>query len=78
MTGAAILQLLGIDTLTLLTNNPNKVSGLEAAGLKVVNQQRLEAGSNPFNRAYLHAKRTRMGHQLSDVWPELIDTMVRK
>ncbi|WP_035447866.1 bifunctional 3,4-dihydroxy-2-butanone-4-phosphate synthase/GTP cyclohydrolase II [Asaia prunellae] len=78
VTGAAILQLLGIDTLTLLTNNPNKVSGLEAAGLKVVNQQRLEAGSNPFNRAYLHAKRTRMGHQLSDVWPELIDTMVRK
>jgi len=78
VTGAAILELLGIHTLTLLTNNPSKVSGLEAAGLKVVSQERLEAGYNPFNRAYLHAKRTRMGHQLSDVWPELVETMVQK
>jgi len=78
MTGAAILQSLGIDTLRLLTNNPSKVSGLEAAGLKVISQERLEAGSNPFNRAYLHAKRTRMGHQLSDVWPELVDSVIQK
>ncbi|XYH18297.1 3,4-dihydroxy-2-butanone-4-phosphate synthase [Asaia sp. BMEF1] len=78
VTGAGILELLGIHTLTLLTNNPSKVSGLEAAGLKVVSQERLEAGYNPFNRAYLHAKRTRMGHQLSDVWPELVETMVQK
>ncbi|GAB6855233.1 bifunctional 3,4-dihydroxy-2-butanone-4-phosphate synthase/GTP cyclohydrolase II [Asaia astilbis] len=78
VTGAAILQLLGVTSLTLLTNNPSKVSGLEEAGLKVVSQERLEAGSNPFNRAYLHAKRTRMGHQLSDVWPDLVDTLVQK
>lgn len=78
VTGAAILQSLGIDTLRLLTNNPSKVSGLEAAGLKVISQERLEAGSNPFNRAYLHAKRTRMGHQLSDVWPELVDSVIQK
>ena len=76
--GAAILQSLGVDALTLLTNNPTKVSGLEAAGLKVVSQERLEAGSNPFNRAYLHAKRTRMGHQLSDVWPELVESVIQK
>lgn len=76
--GAAILQSLGVDALTLLTNNPNKVSGLEAAGLRVVSQERLEAGSNPFNRAYLHAKRTRMGHQLSDVWPELVESVIQK
>ncbi|CDG38601.1 MULTISPECIES: bifunctional 3,4-dihydroxy-2-butanone-4-phosphate synthase/GTP cyclohydrolase II [Asaia] len=78
VTGAAILQSLGIDTLRLLTNNPSKVSGLEAAGLNVISQERLEAGSNPFNRAYLHAKRTRMGHQLSDVWPELVDSVIQK
>ncbi|WP_370265644.1 3,4-dihydroxy-2-butanone-4-phosphate synthase [Asaia sp. W19] len=78
VTGAAILQSLGIEALTLLTNNPSKVSGLEAAGLRVVSQERLEAGYNPFNRAYLHAKRTRMGHQLSDAWPDLVDSVIEK
>ncbi|GBQ11192.1 3,4-dihydroxy-2-butanone-4-phosphate synthase [Swaminathania salitolerans] len=74
---AAILQSLGVDRLALLTNNPSKVSGLEDAGVHVVRQERLEAGSNPFNRAYLHAKRTRMGHQLSDVLPELVESLLK-
>lgn len=69
---AAILQHLGVTTLTLLTNNPNKTTGLTAAGLHIARQERLEAGANPFNRDYLHAKRTRMGHQLSDAWPEAL------
>ena len=33
---AAMLRALGIDEVRLLTNNPNKVAGLEAAGIKVV------------------------------------------
>lgn len=61
----AILKALGVTRLALLTNNPGKTDGLTAAGLHVIREERLEVGANPFNRAYLATKRTRMGHQLS-------------
>ena len=76
--GAAILQALGVSQIALLTNNPSKVDGLQMAGIKVEREERLEIGSNPFNTAYLHAKRTRMGHQLSQAWPHLVDALVQK
>lgn len=67
--GAAILTSLGVATLDLLTNNPGKTGGLKAAGLSVRRELRLETAANPYNHSYLHTKRTRMGHQLSDVQP---------
>ncbi|KAA8386349.1 bifunctional 3,4-dihydroxy-2-butanone-4-phosphate synthase/GTP cyclohydrolase II [Acetobacter tropicalis] len=63
---AAILRDLGVGQLDLLTNNPDKVRALEARGFMVRKRIGLETPVNPFNRAYLHAKRQRMGHRLSN------------
>jgi len=61
---ASMLKLLSQERVRLLTNNPRKVAGLEAAGVEVAEQVPLRSGANPHNRAYLDAKRLRSGHQL--------------
>ena len=61
---ARILRHLGIGTLDLLTNNPDKINGLRANGIEVVLRVPLEIAPNPHSRAYLETKRTRMGHVL--------------
>jgi len=61
---AAMLAALAQDEVSLLTNNPRKVQGLEAAGIRVVERVPLKAGSGPHNRAYLETKRSRSGHEL--------------
>jgi len=61
---ASMLKLLSQEKVRLLTNNPRKVNGLEAAGIEVAEQVPLKSGANPHNRAYLDAKRLRSGHQL--------------
>ncbi len=48
----------------LLTNNPKKVSGVEAYGLKVTEQVPIEMPPNPENVRYLAAKRDKLGHKL--------------
>ena len=61
---ARMLELLGQDRIRLLTNNPAKVAGLEAAGVTVVERVPHAVEANPHNRAYLDTKRDRTGHQL--------------
>ncbi|WP_375194571.1 GTP cyclohydrolase II [Sphingobium sp.] len=61
---ARMLDLLGVDEVRLLTNNPNKVTGLEAAGIKVVERLPIILPANPHNERYLATKRDRTGHQL--------------
>ncbi|HEX8446774.1 MAG TPA: GTP cyclohydrolase II [Sphingomonas sp.] len=61
---ARMLTLLGIDAVRLLTNNPAKVAGLEAAGVTVVERVPHAVTPNPHNHAYLATKRDRTGHQL--------------
>jgi GTP cyclohydrolase II len=61
---ARMLEALGQTEVRLLTNNPRKVAGLEAAGIKVRERVPLQRGLNPHNRAYLETKRTRSGHAL--------------
>jgi GTP cyclohydrolase II len=61
---ARMLQLLGQPEVRLLTNNPRKAAGLEAAGVEVVEQVPLHVGANRHNEAYLDTKRRRSGHQL--------------
>ncbi|HYE29591.1 MAG TPA: GTP cyclohydrolase II [Allosphingosinicella sp.] len=61
---ARMLAALAQDEVLLLTNNPRKVEGLEAAGIRVAERVPLKAGGNPHNRAYLEAKRSRSGHAL--------------
>jgi GTP cyclohydrolase II len=61
---AAMLRALGIDEVRLLTNNPDKVNGLEAAGIKVVERVAHQIPANPHNADYLATKRKRSGHLL--------------
>ena len=61
---AAMLQALGIDRVRLLTNNPDKVQGLEAAGITVTERVAHQMPANPHNADYLATKRKRSGHLL--------------
>jgi GTP cyclohydrolase II len=61
---ARMLDLLGQREVRLLTNNPAKVIGLEAAGVRVVERVPHALPSNPHNERYLATKRDRTGHQL--------------
>ncbi|HYW16018.1 MAG TPA: GTP cyclohydrolase II [Allosphingosinicella sp.] len=64
MLAARMLARLAQDEVRLLTNNPRKVEGLEAAGIRVSERVPLRAGGNAHNRDYLETKRLRSGHQL--------------
>jgi 3,4-dihydroxy 2-butanone 4-phosphate synthase/GTP cyclohydrolase II len=68
-TGAQILKDLGLTSLRLMTNNPRKIVGLDAYGLKVVAQVPVEIEANPANERYLKTKRDRMGHTLKRLGP---------
>ena len=61
---AAMLAALGVDEVRLLTNNPAKVVGLEAAGVKVVERVAHRMAVNLHNADYLATKRKRSGHLL--------------
>ena len=54
----------------LLTNNPDKATGLEAYGVKVAERLPLAVAPTPDNLRYLPTKARRMGHDL----PELAQT----
>jgi GTP cyclohydrolase II len=59
---AAMLRALGIEQARLLTNNPAKVAGLEAAGVKVAERVAHHMPANPHNADYLAVKRAKSGH----------------
>ncbi|MFI2487602.1 GTP cyclohydrolase II [Promicromonospora kroppenstedtii] len=64
---SAILADLGVAGVTLLTNNPDKVTGLRAAGTDVVGRRGLVVGHGVHNHRYLETKRLVMGHRLGAV-----------
>ena len=57
-----ILHSLNLSRLTLLTNNPEKVSALKGAGF-AVKQQNLDTEVHEFNRHYIETKRAKLGHE---------------
>lgn len=61
---AQMLKLLGVPAVRLLTNNPEKVAGLQAEGIEVRERLPLKIASNPHNAHYLATKRDRTGHNL--------------
>lgn len=69
--GAEILNTLGIKKVKLLTNNPDKILGLEQNGIQVVKRIPLIIKSNPFNKYYLNTKENRMGHLLNEEKSEI-------
>jgi 3,4-dihydroxy 2-butanone 4-phosphate synthase / GTP cyclohydrolase II len=62
--GCQILVDLGLTTMRIMTNNPNKRGGLEGYGLEITERISLETKANPENIHYLRTKRDRMGHLL--------------
>lgn len=65
--GAQIIRDLGLRKLRILTNNPKKVSRLEVYGLQVIEQVPICIPPNDVNRAYLKAKKEKMGHLLNEL-----------
>jgi len=61
---ARMLKLLNVGRVRLLTNNPAKVAGLQAAGIEVAERVPLALPANPHNELYLAVKRDRTGHLL--------------
>ena len=57
-----ILDYLGIHSLKLMTNNPQKVNTLNAVGIKVNERIPLHVGENIENKQYLHTKMHKLGH----------------
>jgi 3,4-dihydroxy 2-butanone 4-phosphate synthase/GTP cyclohydrolase II len=57
-----IVTTLGLRELTLLTNNPEKVSALKSAGL-IVHQKNLSTQIQEFNKKYIETKRSKLGHE---------------
>ena len=63
---AAMLAALDVRSVRLMTNNPEKVTGLEAEGVVVTERVEHSAAAHAHNREYLATKRTRMGHLLDE------------
>jgi GTP cyclohydrolase II len=61
---ARMLEALSQREVRLLTNNPRKAAGLQAAGIQVLAQVPLKIGANRHNQSYLNTKRLRSGHRL--------------
>jgi 3,4-dihydroxy 2-butanone 4-phosphate synthase/GTP cyclohydrolase II len=66
-TATQILRDLGIASVRLLTNNPQKTSALEDYGIPVAERVALAPRPNDHNLAYLRTKRDRMGHVIGDL-----------
>lgn len=62
---AAVLKFLKLGRVRLLSNNPEKVAGLEAAGIEVVERVPCEAPPSRRSRRYLRTKKEKLGHMLS-------------
>ena len=67
---AAILLDLGLKRIRLMTNNPDKVAALVAAGIDVVERVSVTAVPNVTNSSYIQTKISRLGHQAPSQAPK--------
>lgn len=63
--GAQILRELGVKSMRLLTNNPDKVYQLEEFGMEILERVPIQMEANDHDRFYLKTKQDRMGHLLN-------------
>ncbi|MEI8412495.1 MULTISPECIES: bifunctional 3,4-dihydroxy-2-butanone-4-phosphate synthase/GTP cyclohydrolase II [unclassified Kribbella] len=63
-TGAQILADLGVKEVRLLTNNPDKMAGVQGYGIDVIERRSISIDPTEHNLRYLRTKRDRMGHHL--------------
>ena len=57
-----VLQALGLRSVQLLTNNPEKIAAVKASGIKVVKRLSADVPVNPHSERYLSTKRLKLGH----------------
>jgi 3,4-dihydroxy 2-butanone 4-phosphate synthase/GTP cyclohydrolase II len=69
--GAQILRDLRVSRVRLLTNNPQKITGLEGYGVKVVERRPLETPPHEGNIQYLRVKKEKLGHLFTELKPLL-------
>ena len=68
---AEMLKMLGVASVRLITNNPEKVAALESVGIAVVERVSAEVASEATFEKYLQVKRDKMGH-IDDRQPERV------
>ncbi|HBO37664.1 MAG TPA: GTP cyclohydrolase II, partial [Pasteurellaceae bacterium] len=61
---ADMFELLQVQKVRLLTNNPNKIDTMKKAGINVVERVPLNVGENRYNTGYLDTKAKKMGHYI--------------
>jgi GTP cyclohydrolase II len=61
---AEIIRLLGIESVALITNNPDKIEGLQENNITVTDRIPVIIRSNLHNKRYLQTKKERLGHLL--------------
>ncbi|MDN3516213.1 GTP cyclohydrolase II RibA [Aquisalimonas lutea] len=64
----AMLRHVGVERVSLLTNNPLKIGALEEGGITVADRQPLHGSLNPHNVRYLNTKAERSGHWLDELF----------
>ena len=64
---AEALKALGVTSVRLLSNNPDKVQQLEESGIRVVERVPCRPRTSRHSRAYLRAKKNKLGHILSNL-----------
>ena len=65
--GAQMLADLGVRSVRLLTNNPDKINGLTDCGVDITTRVPLASSVTPYNLRYLLTKRDKLGHQIQDL-----------
>jgi len=63
---AQILQDLKVESVRLMTNNPDKIRQLVALGVTVASREALETAASPHNELYLATKARKLGHFLRE------------
>ena len=61
---AQMIKALGIKSVRIMTNNPEKIKGLEEYGIVVTGREAIETGFNETNEKYMKTKKEKMGHLL--------------